>query len=137
MKNVIYELNNTIIDGKINKIFEPNKNEIILSIYSGGINYSLDIVISSNNYRMNLSTNTKPNPLVAPNFCMLLRKHLVGSKIKKIYTTDLERVVTIELECYNELNDLIHKKLIVELMGKHSNIILVNVNDRIIDSLRH
>ena len=137
LKNVIYELNNTIINGKINKIFEPNKNEIILSIYSGGINYSLDIVISSNNYRMNLSTNTKPNPLVAPSFCMLLRKHLIGSKIKKIYTTDLERVVTIELECYNELNDLIHKKLIVELMGKHSNIILVNENDRIIDSLRH
>ena len=68
---------------------------------------------------------------------MLLRKHLVGSKIRKIYRQDLERIVTFELECYNELNDLVHKKLIVELMGKHSNIILLNNNDRIIDSIRH
>ena len=70
-------------------------------------------------------------------FCMLLRKHLIGAKIKKIYTIGLERIVYIELECFNELNDIIHKKLIVELMGKHSNIILTNENDTIIDSLRH
>ena len=68
---------------------------------------------------------------------MLLRKHLIGSKIIKIDTVGLERIIFIELECYNELNDLIHKKLIIELMGKHSNIILVNENNRIIDSLRH
>ncbi len=70
-------------------------------------------------------------------FCMLLRKHLMGSKIRKIYSNGLERIVIFELECYNELNDLVNKKLILELMGKHSNIILVNNNNRIIDSLRH
>lgn len=70
-------------------------------------------------------------------FCMLLRKHLIGSKIRKIYTNGLERIVIFELECYNELNDLVNKKLVLELMGKHSNIILVNENNRIIDSLRH
>lgn len=137
LKNVIYELNKILIGGKINKVFEPNRNEIILSIYSHGITYALDMAISSNNYRLNLTTNAKPNPFVAPNFCMLLRKHLVGSKIKKIYNSDLERVVTIELECFNELNDLINKKLVIELMGKHSNVILMNENNRIIDSLRH
>lgn len=68
---------------------------------------------------------------------MLLRKHLIGSKIRKIYTLGLERILFLELECYNELNDLVRKKLIIELMGKHSNIILVNENNRIIDSLRH
>ena len=71
-------------------------------------------------------------------FCMLLRKHITGSIIRNIQTSSgLERIIIIELECYNELNDLVRKKLIVELMGKHSNIILVNENNRIIDSLRH
>jgi len=136
-KLITTELNNFILNGKINKIFEPNKNEIILGIYNNGKNYALNCCISSDNYRINLTTNTKPNPINAPGFCMLLRKHLIGGKINKIYTPDLERIVIIELECYNELNDLIIKKLIIELMGKHSNIILLNENNIIIDSLRH
>lgn len=136
-KCVINELNKTIIDGKISKIFEPNKNEIILGIYSGGKNYALDICIDSSNCRLNLTTHTKPNPLKALNYCMLLRKHITGYRIKSITNTDLERIITIDLEGYNELNDLTNKKLIIELMGKHSNIILVNDKGFIIDSLRH
>ena len=136
-KQVVCELNQVLVDGKINKVFEPNKNEIILGIYSHGKNYALDISISSNNYRMNLTTTSKPNPLNAPSFCMLLRKHLIGSKIKNIYSNSLERIIYIELDCYNELNDRISKTLVVELMGKHSNIILLNENNVIIDALRH
>lgn len=136
-KQVVLELKNTLIGGKINKVFEPNKNEIILGIYCNGKNYALNISISSNNYRMNLTTNSKPNPLNAPNFCMLLRKHLVGARITDIYSSCLERIVFINLEGYNELNDLVSKKLVVELMGKHSNIILLNDKNIIIDSLRH
>ena len=109
-KQVVLELKNTLIGGKINKVFEPNKNEIILGIYCNGKNYALNISISSNNYRMNLTTNSKPNPLNAPNFCMLLRKHLVGSRITNIYSNCLERIVFIDLENYNELNDLVSKK---------------------------
>lgn len=135
--NIVSELNTVLIGGKINKIFEPNKNEIVLGIYSHGINYALNLSIASDSYRINLTTHTKPNPLNAPGFCMLLRKHLNGAKIQKIYTIGLERIVYIDLECYNELNDLINKKLIIELMGKHSNIILTNSNNIIIDSLRH
>lgn len=136
-KQVVLELKNTLIGGKINKVFEPNKNEIILGIYCNGKNYALNISISSNNYRMNLTTNAKPNPLNAPNFCMLLRKHLVGARITDIYSNCLERIVFINLEGYNELNDLVSKKLVVELMGKHSNVILLNDKNIIIDSLRH
>ena len=136
-KQVVLELKNTLIGGKINKVFEPNKNEIILGIYCNGKNYALNISISSNNYRMNLTTNSKPNPLNAPNFCMLLRKHLVGSRITNIYSNCLERIVFIDLDSYNELNDLVSKTLVVELMGKHSNIILLNDKNIIIDSLRH
>ena len=136
-KQVVLELKNTLIGGKVNKVFEPNKNEIILGIYCNGKNYALDISISSNNYRMNLTTNSKPNPLNAPNFCMLLRKHLVGARIIDIYSNCLERIVFINFEAYNELNDLVNKKLIIELMGKHSNVILLNDKNIIIDSLRH
>ena len=135
--NIVAELNTCLIGGKINKVFEPNKNEVILGIYSHGVNYALNFSISSDSYRINLTTHAKPNPLNAPGFCMLLRKHLIGAKIKKIYTIGLERIVYIELECFNELNDLVNKKLIIELMGKHSNIILTNDNNMIIDSLRH
>lgn len=136
-KSIVTELNKFILNGKINKVFEPNKNEIILGIYNNGKNYALNCSICSDNYRLNLTTSSKPNPINAPGFCMLLRKHLIGGKISKIYTPGLERIVIIELECYSELNDLITKKLIIELMGKHSNIILVNEKNIIIDSLRH
>ena len=136
-KSIVSELNKFILGGKINKVFEPNKNEIILGIYNNGKNYALNCSISVDNYRINLTTKSKPNPYNAPNFCMLLRKHLIGGKIKNISMHGLERIVIIDLECYNELNDLTVKKLIIELMGKHSNIILLNDKGVIIDSLRH
>ena len=137
LKQVTSELSTCLLGGKINKVYEPNNNEIILGIYSNGKNYSLLCNISSNSYRLHLTTTNKPNPLNAPNFCMLLRKHLIGTRIKCISTVSLERVVMIELEGYNELNDLLSKTLVIELMGKHSNIILLNENNKIIDSLRH
>lgn len=136
-KAVVSELNTCLINGKINKIFEPNKNEILLGIYSGGKNYCLNISIDSVNYRINLTTNSKPNPQNVLNFCMVLRKHLTGGTIKKIYSNGLERIVFIDIDVYNELNDLITKTLVVELMGKHSNIILLNSEHTVIDSLRH
>ena len=136
-KAVVSELNACLINGKINKIFEPNKNEILLGIYSSGKNYCLDISIDSVNYRINLTTNSKPNPQNVLNFCMVLRKHLTGGTIRRIYSTGLERIVFIDVDVYNELNDLITKTLVVELMGKHSNIILLNSEHTVIDSLRH
>ena len=136
-KAVVSELNTCLINGKINKIFEPNKNEILLGIYSGGKNYCLNISIDSVNYRINLTTNSKPNPQNVLNFCMVLRKHLTGGTIRRIYSTCLERIVFIDVDVYNELNDLITKTLVVELMGKHSNIILLNSEHTVIDSLRH
>lgn len=136
-KAVVSELNTCLINGKINKIFEPNKNEILLGIYSGGKNYCLNISIDSVNYRLNLTTSSKPNPQNVLNFCMVLRKHLTGGTIKRIYSNGLERIVFIDIDVYNELNDLITKTLVVELMGKHSNIILLNSEHTVIDSLRH
>lgn len=122
---------------RIDKVFQPTKNEIILGLYLNKKNYALDICIDAQNCRINLTTNSKPNPQVAPNFCMLLRKNLIGLKLKNIITFDLERFISLEFEGFDELDDIISKKLIIELMGKHSNIILLDDENIIIDSLRH
>ena len=135
--SIVKELNKTIINGKIDKIFEPNFDEIILGIYSTGTKYTLDLVTNSRYYRANLTTNAKTNPSQAPNFCMTLRKHLLGTHITKIHTNNLERIIFIEFEGYNKSKDFSNKKLIVELMGKHSNIILIDDEDMIIDALKH
>lgn len=134
--SIVKELNNLIVGGKINKIYEPNKNEIVLEIYNNK-KFVLNICIDSSYYRINLSNHLKQNPKQAPNFCMLLRKYITSSKIVSICNYNLDRIVVITLQSYNELNDLVEYKLIVELMGKHSNVILTNEKNIIIDSLRH
>ena len=135
LKRVVDELQ-ILKNGKVNRIYEPNKNELLISIYANGNTYALNIDISANNYRLNLTTNEKPNPFVAPNFCMLLRKYLINSRINKIYTNGLERICFIEFECFNEMNDKIYRTLAIELMGKYSNVILVNSENTIIDALK-
>ena len=122
---------------RIDKVFQPNKNEIILGMYFDRQNYVLSINISSQFCRLNLTTNPKPNPQIAPNFCMLLRKNLIGLKLKNIITFDLERLVVLEFEGFDDIDDIISKKLVVELMGKHSNIILLDDTNIIVNSLRH
>lgn len=134
---ITHELKNDLIGGKIDKIHQPDKNTILLGIYSNSIHYALNICIDAHNCRINLTTNSKENPLVAPNFCMLLRKHLISGKISTIKMYGLERLVKINIETINEFNEIEIKSLIIELMGKHSNIILINDKNIIIDSLRH
>ena len=135
-KSIINELDD-IIGGKIDKIYEPDKNTIVLGIYSKGIHYMLNICIDARNCRINLSTHSKVNPLVAPNFCMLLRKYLMNARLSNISMIGLERIVNLEFETINEFNEIEIKTLVVEIMGKHSNIILVNQNNIIIDAMRH
>lgn len=122
---------------RIDKIFQPNKNAILLGFYLDGHHYLLNICTDAQNYRIHLTTHPKSNPKVAPNFCMVLRKHLLGLHIKSITTNNLERLVVIDFEGFDEVDDIISKRLIVELMGKHCNIILLDEQNVIIDSLRH
>ena len=109
-KCIVSELNELVINSKVNKIFEPTKNDIMLGLYNSGLNYCLHICINPSTCRLNLTTHSKPNPLTAPNFCMLLRKHLIGARIIAISSFDLDRIVEIDFECYNELNDKIIRK---------------------------
>lgn len=122
---------------RIDKIFQPNKNTILLGFYLDGSNYLLNICVDSQNYRVHLTTHPKPNPKIAPNFCMVLRKHLLGLHIKNIFTNHLERLIIIEFEGFDDVDDVIGKKMIIELMGKHCNILLLDEQNIIIDSLRH
>ena len=134
---ITHELKNDLIGGKIDKIHQPDKNTIVLGIYSNSVHYALNICIDAHNCRINLTTNSKPNPLVAQNFCMLLRKHLISGKISNIEMYGLERLVKIDIETINDFNEIEIKSLIIELMGKHSNIILINNKNIIIDDSRH
>ncbi len=136
LRAVTQELNTCLINGKIQKIYEPNKNEILLEIYCNKTQYCLSINISSSLYSVYLTNFKKLNPLKAPAFCMLLRKHLIGYKISNIYTKGLERILIIELTGKNENYEIVTKKLIIELMGKYSNILLLNENNVIIDSFK-
>ena len=126
-----------LIGSRIDKVYEPNKNDIILGFYLNGVKYALNICTNAQNYRLHLTTHTKPNPKNALNFCMLLRKYLIGLRIKNIISVNLERVITIEFEGFDDIDDIITKKLIIELMGRHCNVILLDENNVIIDSLRH
>ena len=136
LKSIINELNN--LNGyKVDKVYEPNNNTIILGLYGHSQNYNLLSCISANNFRLHLTKNPIKNPSQAPNFCMLLRKHLIGYNIKSIYMPDFERIVFIEFQNCENPDKPIFKNLIIELMGKHSNIILTDSNNIIIDSLRH
>ena len=136
VKKITEELQN-IIGYKIDKIYEPDKNTIILGLYGNFTNLALLSCISSTNYRLHLTTHEIKSPKIALNFCMLLRKHIIGYRITNIYMNDLERIIFIELENTENPDKPIIKKLIIELMGKHSNIILTTNNGIIIDSIRH
>ena len=126
-----------LLGARIDKVYQPDKNTIVLGLYLDGKNYALNICIDSKYGRLHLTTHSKPNPQMAPNFCMLLRKHLIGLRLKNIITSNLERLVTLEFDGFDEFDDVVLKKLVVELMGKHGNILLLDENRIIIDSLRH
>ena len=136
-KAIIEELKPHLIGGKVNKVFEPTKNDIVISLYNSGNNYALSLSANPETCRIGLTTYSKPNPQVAPNFCMLLRKYLIGAKLIDISNMDLERTVQLKFEAYNELNDLAVRKLFVEIMSRQSNIILTNEDNVIIDTLKH
>lgn len=135
--NVVQELNTTLAGGKINKIAQPEVDELILTIKNNRAQYRLFISASASLPLIYLTESNKPSPMTAPNFCMLLRKHIGSGKITQITQPSLERVICFEIEHLNELGDLCRKKLMVEIMGKHSNIIFCDEEDRIIDSIKH
>lgn len=135
--NIVSELNHTITGGKINKIAQPENDELIITIKNQRQQYRLFLSASASLPLIYLTETNKPSPLTAPNFCMLLRKHIGSGKILSVTQPGMERIIRFTIEHLNELGDLCTKYLIVEIMGKHSNIIFCNENDQIIDSIKH
>ena len=130
------ELYKKLVGGRVDKIHQPDKNEIVISIRNKGEKYKLLITAISSSPRLHLTNVTRKNPIEPPMFCMLLRKHLTGAHITNIKQINFDRIVEVSFECKDELGTRVHKSLITEIMGKHSNIIFVNEDNTIIDSLK-
>ncbi|MEI3266321.1 MAG: NFACT RNA binding domain-containing protein [Frisingicoccus sp.] len=137
ISSLVWELNERLADGRINKIYQPENDAIVLTIKNNRNNYRLLLSASPSLPLAYLTEDTGTNPMTAPNFCMLLRKHISGGRIVSILQPEMERILKFEIEHLNELGDVCTKYLIVELMGKHSNIIFCRPDGTIIDSIKH
>lgn len=138
LRSLVHEMKSKLVNGKIDKITQPEKDEIWLTIRNEKQNHKLLISANSSTPRIHFVNDAKKeNPLTAPMFLMLLRKHIGNGTIKSVEQRSTERIVEISIDAYDELRVLKNKTLIIELMGKHSNIILVHTEDRkIIDSIK-
>ena len=132
------ELKEQLLGGRINKVQQPFTNEIILSVRANGKNHKLLLSAHPSYARIQLTEESYENPKEPPMFCMLLRKHLEGYFIEDIYQMDNERIIVLEIRGRNEIGDTSYKKLMIEIMGRHSNIILVDRDkNTILDSIKH
>ncbi len=134
---IVEELTKVLVGGRIEKVFQPEADEIVMNIRAWNTNHKLLLSASANYPRIHVTDAVKENPAAPPVFCMLLRKHLSGGKILAFEFHDYERIIGMHVESANELGDVSVKKLIIEIMGRHSNIILVNSEDKIIDAIKH
>lgn len=135
---ITHEIANSLQTGRISKIYQPSKYEILLHIRANGKNQKLLLSAHPTYTRMHLTSQGYDSPALPPMFCMLLRKHLEGGFIEKIEQVDLERIIQITVRSRNEIGDESLKTLVIEIMGRHSNIILVDAKTNIIlDSLKH
>lgn len=135
---VVNELQQALAGGRITKIHQPAVHELVMQIRSHGRNYKLLLSAHPSYARVHLTNETYDNPAEPPMFCMLLRKHLEGSIIEAIRQVDFDRIITIETKGRNEIGDIHTRQLIIEIMGRHSNIILIDKDtNTIIDSIKH
>ncbi|MBE7041165.1 MAG: fibronectin/fibrinogen-binding protein [Ruminococcaceae bacterium] len=130
------ELNEKLSGARLDKVYQPESDELLLAFHTPTGAYKVTLSANASIPRVALTEKTKENPMVAPMFCMLLRKHLTSAHLVSVTQPGLERMLVFELETRNELGDQVTKKLIVEIMGRHSNIILADENGRVSDSIK-
>lgn len=135
-RKIVNELTTKTLGGKIQKISQPSKNDLVLNIYSMGISYKLFLSANNNEARINLTEKKYENPEKPENFCMVLRKHIGQGKIIDIKQYGLDRVIEISIASIDEMGFDTSKKLIIEIMGRHSNIILTDDSYKIIDAIK-
>ncbi|MEG0845542.1 MAG: NFACT RNA binding domain-containing protein, partial [Niameybacter sp.] len=137
VSHIVSELSQALVGGRIDKIYQPEKDELLISVRNQKDSYKLFLTAQSNYPRIHLTTRVKNTSNTPPMFCMLLRKHLSSGKILNVSQPGYERIVQIDIEAMNELGDRENKRLIIEMMGRHSNIILTKADGTIIDSIKH
>ncbi len=135
--NLVTELNQIALHARIYKIAQPEKDALLLTLKGANGQKRLFLSASASLPLIYLTDTNKPGPLTAPNFCMLLRKHISNGRIVKIWQPEMERIIHFEIEHLDDLGDVRKKTLTIELMGKHSNLIFTDENQRIIDSIKH
>ncbi|MCJ8006208.1 NFACT family protein [Lederbergia wuyishanensis] len=135
---MVNELKSELMGGRISKIHQPYKNELVMAVRAGRQNHKLLISSHPSYARVQITGDTFDNPTEPPMFCMILRKHLEGAIIQDIKQVNMDRIIIFEIRGRDELGDESYKQLIVEIMGRHSNIILVDKEkEKIIDSIKH
>jgi len=137
LKSLINEFNTKLLDMRIDKIYQPEKDEVVLFLRGYKETYKLFISADSNYPRINLTENSFVNPDKPPLFCMLLRKHISSGKLLSFEQLGSDRIVKIGISSYNEFADAVVKYLIIEIMGRHSNIVLVDEKEVVVDSIKH
>ena len=131
------EISDAALDSRVDKVHQPDRDTILLALRGRNGNRRLLISVSSANARIHLTGSAMENPAAPPMFCMLLRKHLTGGRLVAVRQPGLERCMQLVFECRNELGDLVPRTLVAEIMGKHSNLILLDEADRILGCVKH
>ena len=137
LSGLVHELKQAVTNGKVDKIYQPGRDEVLLALRSP-TQGNIKLLLSANpsHPRPQLTQLSRENPDVPPMFCMLLRKHLAGARILEISQPPLERVVSFRLEALNELGDRVERSLVLEMVGRRSNLLLLDGDGRIMDCLR-
>ena len=131
------ELNDALSGGRVDRITQPERDTVILVIRAGNENRSLLLCASANNARCHLTQNRFPNPLEPPALCMLMRKQLLGARVLSVRQVDGDRIIHVDLDTLSELGDHEPRRLVLEIMGRHSNLMLLNGEGRILESAHH
>jgi len=137
INSIVNELKIRLENGRIDKIHQPSKDSLHISVWCKSATHKVLITCNPTSPRIHLTKEEKVNPKSPPMFCMLLRKHLLSGRILNIVQPSFDRIVELHVESLNEFGDVTVKKLVLECMGKYSNIILVDDNQRIVDSIKH
>ena len=131
------ELNRILQGGRVDKITQPERDAVVLVVRAGSENHRLLLCASPNNARCHLTKAAFSNPLEPPALCMLMRKQLTGARVTEIRQVDGDRVVHVDLDAVNEMGDHVLRRLVLEIMGRHSNLMLLDENGRVLEAARH
>lgn len=136
LQNVARELSHTLTGAKIDKIYQPARDQVVFFLRNREGSFRLLLSANPSHPRANLTTEPVENPATPPMFCMLMRKHLAGGRFTQVSQPPMERVLDFSLQCTNEFGDLVTRHVIIEIMGRNSNLILCDEEGRIIDCVR-